>query len=483
MKGVQKPLRTITSIAITSLMISNHVNAGSFSLYTESSPRAIGNYAAGIAAEAADAATGWYNPAGLVLLHKQQILVGAVGILPRAAITGISTYTMGGLPNNYVQNFSNLNGLKNALVPSIHYALPLGERAAFGISVVAPFGLATNWSNTSPVRYEATASNLYTTNVSPELGGRLSENLAVGVGVDLQYASVKFNSVIGAPNLMQDFAIFGVSSASFVDSISYNQGNSFAVGFHAGVMLLFNDEHTRIGLNFQSPVRHKFNGFSRLTGRLADPTLTFLSPESLLLSNPRAVFESRNLTSNSVSFPPIVTLSTYHDLSDRLAVLGSIVYTGWGSFKTIQLNNVAAFAPTGVVPGQANVVSISPQFYANVWRFSVGANYTFNEQWELRAGTGFDQTPTTNAWRDIRVPDANRWALSVGGHYQLYSPMIGFDLGYTHLFTAGNSNINRTDIIGTHDTFNVTATSKGHADLVGLQATWTIDAPKPIPTK
>ncbi|KTD21845.1 long chain fatty acid transporter [Legionella londiniensis] len=450
---MHKPLKSVVSLAV--MMASATALAGGFSLYTEGSAVAIGNYAAGVAAEGSDASIGWYNPAGLVLLDEQQAVFSGIGVFPNTKISGVSTFSTPGLPP-YSQRFSDLEASKSAFVPAFHYARPLGQRAVFGFSVVSPFGLSTEYSNTSPVRYAATFTELLTANVSPEIGGLLTDNFSVGAGVDLQWSQVKFNRILGAPTLLQ---AGGLSPFAF-DSLSYNKGHSFAVGFHAGVLGMFNDRHTRIGLNYQSKMKHTFHGYSELTGRLADP----------LTRNPLAKFRSDALYSNDIEFPDVVTLSGYHDVNDRLAILGSVVYTGWDVFKLTVLNNVAAFSPA---VGQVIVNSTTVQNYQNAWRFALGANYHVNDKLMMRLGGGYDQTPTIDAQRDVRLPDADRWALSIGAHYQAW-PCVGFDAGYTYLFAKDDPTINKTDTLGT-STYNVNATGKTHAHLVGIQAVWTID--------
>ncbi|WED44632.1 OmpP1/FadL family transporter [Legionella cardiaca] len=484
MKSMQKPINTLVSAAVMALM-AGAANAGSFSLYTESNGAAVGNFAAGIAAEAADASIGWYNPAGLALIREQQVVFGGVGVFPTSELTGTSTFRTTGIPFPYVQSFSGLDGAHDAFVPSVHYALPLGESATFGFSIVSPFGLKTIWGETSPVRYAATLSELQTITASPEIGGKLNENFALGGGIDLQYAKVKFNRMLGNPNLMQFFNLFGVPvPANFVDSESYNKGDSFGVGFHAGVLAMFNDNHTRIGLNYQSQMRQKFHGYSRLNGRLASPGLDVTDPFSVLLASPTAVFRTDTLSSNNIDFPEIATLSGYHDVNDRLALLASVVYTGWHSIRTIELDHAAAYAPPSATfaGGQVLVNSVSTENYSNTWRFALGANYRFNEKFMLRVGGGYDETPTNDTFRSIRIPDSDRWALSIGGHYQ-WRPNIGIDAGYTHLFTAEDPIINRTEAVGSTSTYNVNARGNAHADLVGAQLTWIIDQPIPMPTK
>ncbi|WP_162145874.1 OmpP1/FadL family transporter [Legionella moravica] len=477
MNNMHKPLRTLVSASILGVLATNTVHAGGFSLYTEGSAAATGNFAAGIAAEAGDASIGWYNPAGLVLIRNQQAVFGGVGVFPTAKLNGTSTFQTNGL-RDYVQTFNGLEGGENGFVPSFHYAKPIGENATIGISMVSPFGLATSWDPLSAVRYQATFTELITTNISPEIGGRLTENFSIGGGIDLQYARVKFNRMLGTPTVYQGLPVAGLTPY-ILDSQSYNKGQSFGVGFHAGAMAMFNDNHTRLGVNYQSKVRHHFHGYSILGGKLADPTLSLANP---FAANVNSMFRSNDLNSNVIDLPDIVTVSGYHDVNETIALLASVVYTNWSTLRTIELNNVAA-PNTAVNPvSQVKVNSVSPQNYSDTWRASIGANYHVNPNLMLRVGGGYDATPTNNIDRDVRLPDTDRWALSVGAHYQA-RPTIGVDVGYTHLFSAKDPQINRTDHIGTTSSFNVNAGGSAGADLVGAQLVWTIDPAVPAPTK
>lgn len=309
-------------------------------------------------------------------------------------------------------------------------------------------------------------------NVSPEIAGKLTEHVSVGLGLDLQWARVKFNSVLGSPAVLQELQSTGAPLTPTIwDSTTDNTGNSFGIGFHSGLMGSYNDDHTRIGLNYQSKVSHTFHGTSTLTGRLANPNFAdFFVPVSSM------VYSSDLLMSNNVELPDVLTLSAYQDLNAKWALLGSVVYTGWSSFKEIQLKNVAALVvdPETLAPTQGLVNSTAVEDYRDTWRVALGANYHVNDQWMMRFGGGYDQTPTVLAERDVRLPDANRWALSIGTHYQV-RPNIGLDAGYTYLFALNNVNINKTQAIGSTSTSNINATGKVHAQLVGLQVVWVMD--------
>lgn len=484
---MHKPLRTLVSSAVISVLATSVAHAAGFSLYGESAGYTTGNYAAGAAAEAADASTGWYNPAGLALLREQQVVFGGVGIFPTLKLNGTSTFTtVTPIPNfppmvrKYVQNFDGVNGGYSALVPSFHYALPLGERTTFGLSVTAPFGLATDWSPYSPVRYSATYTEVLTTNISPELGTRLTEHFALGAGLDMQWSRVKFNQMIGAPTLFM-----ALDNPYKVDSLSYNKGASWGVGFHVGVMGIFNDNHTRIGINYQSRVRHVFYGHSRLSGILANDDFSLVQP----VLPPSSSRLNEDLFSDPQEFPDVLTISGYQDVNEKLALLGSVVYTGWHVFKDIKLNNVAvpnigsAFPPVPleVTPANANI-AVAQNFH-DAWRVAIGANYHLNPKLMLRVGGGYDQTPTNNTDRNIRLPDVDRWAIAVGAHYQ-WKPTIGVDIGYTHLFAGNTPSIDSTQVLSPTSTYNVEANGGSFsADLVGAQLTWMIDKAPVAATK
>lgn len=487
---MRKPIRTLTSAAIIAIITNQSSYAGGFSLYTESSAAAIGNYAAGIAAEAADASIGWYNPAGLVLIKEQQVLFGGVGVFPSTELTGTSSYVTPNVaspanPLTYFQSFSHLQGAENAVVPSLHYALPLGERAAFGVSVVAPFGLSTSWDLSSAVRYAATLTKLMTYNVSPELAGYLTDYLSIGGGIDFQYATVEFNQIVGSPAFLNGSLL----PPEAYDSQSSNHGNSFGIGFHAGALFLLNENHTRLGINYQSEMRHQFNGYSVLMGPLVDTSFNFfIDADEYARVNKNLSYRTNTLSSNNTALPAVVTFSAYQDVNQKIALLGSVVYTGWGSFRTIELKNIAAAIPvTDPDSDQFGYSVLTPynktttEGYRNVWRAALGANYHINSEWMLRVGGGYDQTPTVNEYRDVRLPDTNRWALSIGAHYQPWFN-VGFDAGYTYLFGAGNSLVNNAQAIRT-SVNTINAIAESHAQLFGLQVVWKIDQVKPGTTK
>jgi long-chain fatty acid transport protein len=445
------------------------VQASGFSLYNEINGSAVGNYAAGIAAEYNDASTGWTNPAGLAFIHHEQTQLGVVGVFPSASLSGQTLYTTPTPIGNYdyEQSFKNLTTSEQAAIPSFHFARPIGPNSAVAFSLVMPYGLASDWDQNSAVRYAATRSELLTLDFSPEIGGRITDYLTAGVGFDFEEARVTFNQILGAPAILDASG----ENPALLDSYSSNQGYSFGLGFHAGLLLHTQNQRSRLGLNFQSAVNHQFRGTSTLTGPLAAASFNVFDTTTF---NSQASYSSGQLYSNAVDLPSVTTLSFYQSLHPQWALLGSMVYTNWSSIDTIELHNVAApnVDETTGDATQSYKTGINPSDYRNTWRVALGANYQYNEKLMLRAGTGYEQTPTINAERDVRLPDANRIALAIGGHYQ-YSSRLGFDAGYSHYF-MDKLQLNKTNQLDIN-TFNVQATGHARADLFGGQFVYKFD--------
>ena len=110
--------------------------------------------------------------------------------------------------------------------------------------------------------------------------------------------------------------------------------------------------------------------------------------------------------------------------------MADLQYTGWKSVQQLQI-----IRSTGVV------LNTLPENFRNTWRGSIGANYRYDNNWTLRGGVAYDQSPVNNTDRSPRLPDNNRTWLSLGAQYK-WSPNLAIDLGYTYIFVQ-NPDINQ----------------------------------------
>lgn len=438
----KKLFTILSSIGVVSF--SDYASAAAFQLW-EQDGASIGNYHAGRAASAEDASTAFYNPAGLVRIKNQQLVLGVDPIVTEFKFHGnVDVNTVGFGDAGPTSTASEGGGMN--FVPNLHYAAPLCDRLVLGLSAFSPFGLKTDYSQEDYTRYAATLTSLRVIDISPSFGLAITDKLSVGGGIDFQRANAEFDLVAG--NQLLDELV-----QQKMDTYGQNTGADHAYGFHAGILYEFTPQ-TRMGVSYMSRVIHKLRGSSLFYGPLAN--------------DDSGGTQNSEFLQTKITLPPTTTLSLFHSFNSRWDAMGSVSYTQWSVLQSLDLFNVAA-----VVNGASsnNVTVTIPEHYHNTWNFSVGSNYHVNEEWMLRTGLGFDQTPSNNADRNLQLPDNNRFALAVGAHFQA-TKSLGFDAGYTHIFVS-NTRINNTINVGDQST-TVSGNVHANADVYGFQLKWDI---------
>ena len=105
--------------------------------------------------------------------------------------------------------------------------------------------------------------------------------------------------------------------------------------------------------------------------------------------------------------------------------------------------------------------------YKNAWRSAIGTHYKHDDQWTLKGGLAFEQSPVISQQEGVRVPDSNRWWVALGARYKI-NEAFTVDAGYSHLF-FNNPGINDID-----SNRRVLGTAKASANLLGVQLTWNL---------
>lgn len=432
-------LRQLIQLMATAgvVSLSNNVMAAAFQLW-EQDAASIGNYHAGVAATADDASTAWYNPAGLVRIKNQQFVLGADSVLTDVRFKGtIGVNTLG--PQLYT---TTAQGGGYNFVPFGHFAAPISDRVVFGFSADAPFGLKTDYGNDTMARYAATLTSLRVIDVTPSLGVAITDNFSVGAGVDYQRLSANFDLTAG------------LMAPGTYDTQIHNEGNNTAYGYHLGGLIQFSPS-TRLGVSYHSKVTHHVKGNSTFIGRLAN---NFDGGKQT----------SYNLMTH-VTLPATTTVSLFHEINPKWDIMGSVSYTQWSVLKDLILQNAS-----GIINGSSSttITSVIPENYHNSWNYSVGANFHPYDKWIIRTGIGYDQTPTSNHYRNLQLPDSDRVAFALGSHYQA-SKTVGLDAGWTHVIGMNSRINNLSQPVG--DQISTTNGSTSAAvDVFGLQVKWDI---------
>jgi long-chain fatty acid transport protein len=280
------------------------------------------------------------------------------------------------------------------LIPASYASCQLSDRLYVGIALNSPFGFVTkpdnaNWAG-SPI---AMTSKVFTVDINPTLAYKLSPELTIGVGVQMEFFSITINR-----------ASFGSLLGPLSGARAYG-ADSWGFGATAGV-LWQPARTTSIGLGYRSAVTEDASGdYSRGPGAISGAPVT-------------------TTATSSVTLPDEVTLSARHALSANLAVLGTIAWQDWS-----RVQNVAATS-AGCPGGVCEVLNLN---YRDGWFYAVGAEYAVNPALTLRTGIAYETSPIQDSTRDILLPDSNRVELAVGASYKL-SDRMTVDFAYSHLF-------------------------------------------------
>lgn len=399
-------------IASGLIIASAQVYSAGFQI-SESTVSGLGRAFAGAGVAGDDVADMFYNPASLFLSEGRQFQIGVSAIDTKSSFTGSASPFGGG----------NDDGGTTGVVPNIYYTLAATDNIKYGISITAPYGLATQYDANWAGRYQALDSELVTIDINPNVAFKLSDAVSVGAGISLQYAAATLSQA-------------RLLGAGIADGKSEVNGDSWAPGFNLGVMFTPTDS-TRIGVGYRSSVNQKIDGKLNVTNSTG-ATIVSAGAEA------------------EVSLPATFYLSAMHSPNRRVDLLASVRFTQWSSFQELRVK-----FDNGLPD------AVTPQNWDDSTTISVGINYHSTRKWTLRAGIAADQSPVAAQFRTARIPDSDRNWLTLGASYHA-SNGISIDFGFANL-TGDIASINQTTSISQTQNSTLTGDYRGSARIFGIQ--------------
>lgn len=357
----------------------------------------LGEERAGGAAFAGDASTNYSNPAGIFHVNHEQLVFVGSGVTSYIRFFGTMT-NPGALGLAPIRQPDTASTVVQGIIPAFHYIKPINDKWAFGFSTVSPYGLGLSYPADSMVRYDVIYAYDASLDISPSIAYKVNPQLSVAIGPDLLYFGIKSKAASRTQPL----------TAS--DSYITNQATSLTPGWHAGI-LYFITPATRVGLAYHSQMITHLKGTSK-----------FYTMGGLFI--PTGVNASYNLKA-TIPLASLTTLSVYHDVTHRWAVMGSLEFMNWGVYNYDHVYNEAT--PFGTVN------FIAPRKLQNTWLYDAGTSYQVTDKWLVRTGISYVQGAASNTYRDIFITDPSTLNVAIGAHYQI-TKAIGTDFSYGHSY-------------------------------------------------
>jgi long-chain fatty acid transport protein len=374
-----------------------------------------------------------FNPATSSGVADWDASVTINGIYPTSSAIYTTATNAAATPTG--GNLSPDGFIKDAYEPGVQLRYRLTPDLTAGLSITAPWGLSTRYNEGWAGRYYALESKLITVNTVPSIAYQVAPELAVSAGVQIQYAKGTLSNAI-------DFGTIGSGVGglpTLQDGLAEFNADDWGYGFVLGA-LWKPSPAVSIGASFRSEIDHELEGD-------VDFTLDTAGTGAILVGATGAFVDSAALT--RLTTPAVASLGGAFDIDEQVTLLAELGLTMWSAFDELRID----FA-NPVQPDEVKTYDWKDTFFA-----SAGVRYRPAPDWTLRAGVAFDQSPTQDATRDPRIPDADRTWLAFSARYDI-SKRTSIDLGYGHLFipeepvslsAASPENLFRGNLAGTTD--------------------------------
>jgi long-chain fatty acid transport protein len=381
-------LRKVTLALATVVMIlalANESKAGGLFL-SEFGTEDVALAGAGWAARAQDASTLFKNPAGMSRLEGNQFQ-GGLQLL----------YFQGSFSPEVAQHGGGGGGNPVGVLPgaSAFYVHSLGKDFKVGLGMLQNFGLALGYDDGWAGRYYVKQTALVGVTFAPVASYRVNEQISIGGGPNIMVGYLKYNTNIN--NLLPP----GIGDGQVeVKDTTVGVGGQFGVLYEP-------KKGSRIGVTYYSQIKLNFSD---------TPAFSNLGTIGSVLQNNGLLNQRIDL---GFTVPQRVILSGYHELTDRLAVMGNFGWDNWSQFGMVEV---------GVVSDTTRSLTTVSN-YKDTYHVAIGGQYRLNPEWLLNGGFAYDSSMVSAANRTFTLPTGATYKFGMGANW-LMSPKIKLGFSY-----------------------------------------------------
>lgn len=442
------------AVASALLGMAAQVQAAGFQL-AETSATGLGRAFAGEAAMADNASAQVRNPAMLTQLQGTQISGGGIMVMPNVDIKGhaVSVDFQGKPVSGPVASKAeDIAG--NAFIPNLYLSHQLDDQLFIGLAVGSNYGMSTELQQGFRGTQFGNEASIKTIEINPNIAYRINDQFSIGGGVRF----VMGKGSIGATSsvdtqiplaVLQHKQVPGAIPVPMGTTLKYMEGDDTAWGWQAGAAWQL-DANNRIGFNYRSAVDLKLAGHAN--GFAFNPL------------NPSMKFDG----SMELTLPATAEISSFNQLTDKLAMHASVNWTDWSAFDKLEAD----------IPALGNRATqlVKQENWHDSYRFALGATYNLDRQSLVRVGVAYDKSAVDENTRTMTIPEMNRYWFSAGYGYK-FTENFNVDMGLTYI-VADKAKVSEprpgiaSDLASVPFGGVFSGTTEGNILLFGLQASY-----------
>lgn len=343
-------------------------SAAGFALY-EYDNRANAMGGAVIASQDPNPSAVAYNPAGMIKLEGLQGQAGVTFIAPSAHVE------IKGTPGAFAGEEKEADTKSRVFtVPHFYVTGQVTDDLWVGFGEFTRFGLGTHYDHSWAGRANMYKANMETFSFQPSAAYKLTDQLAIGVGIEFLYGRMDLRKDLRALTPAGD------------DWHLFPEG--YGTSWNISALWTPNDWFS-MGLVYRSNFRFYGTGDADFINDAADADMKM-----------RANFPGS--WSYGVSVKPC----------DTVTVEADFIYTTWSNFRKMQYYFDEDTVGKVVGISQDEIDSIKD--YKDAYRLQLGVEWEAWDDTFLRGGFIYDQSPQNDDYADYMLPSNDRYIVSSG---------------------------------------------------------------------
>lgn len=332
-----------------------------------------------------DASSMQFNPGALATLDaKYSLSMGG------SLVWSNTDYTH---PSNSALNTETDNPIATPFY--LYGSAKLNDKLAVGLAVYTPFGSSNIWGDNWAGKYliqEITMKSIY---IQPTVSYKVNDWMSVGAGLNIVYGDFKLNKA---------FPIMNPADGSYItDGGAELSGNTVKYGYNLGIFLQ-PTEKLNIGISYRSKVDIELDD-SEGEGEFSFPSTV---PPALVAGYNALGVKDGSFTA-TLPLPASLNVGLAYQIDEKWLVSADVNFVEWSVYKKLEFISKDAAA----------LNSLNKREWDNSITYRIGAQYSYNEKLDLRAGFYYDETPTNDKYYAPETPGANKIGITGGFSYLL----------------------------------------------------------------
>ena len=267
----------------------------------------------------------------------------------------------------------------------------INDKLTAGLGVYTPFGSTVDYGEDWSGKYLIQDISLSAIFIQPTLSYNINDKLRVGAGFAIVRGAFEINRAAPVP----------IGNDAQVNL----QGDAIAFGFNAGVHYDVNEKFS-VGLTHRSKVDVELEGGDA----------EFTVDAALASRFPDSEFDA------TLPLPATTTLGLAFQVSEKLLVSVEGSFVEWSGYESLDFD----FAEEVIADSK------NPRNYEDAMIFRAGAQYSYSEMFDFRAGFYYDQSPIQDEYFNPETPNSDNIGMTLGlsGHI---GERFGFDASLLYI--------------------------------------------------